>query len=75
LFAEKGYQDATLRELATRAGVAVESVFTTLESKEDVLFAIAAEGHDGFAAAIDAEAVGDLPAREKLKCGFRTAYD
>ena len=74
LFSAKGYQEATLREVAKHAGVSVGSVFTTFESKEDVLFAIAAEGYEALAEAIDTEASGPLSAREKLKRGFRAAY-
>jgi AcrR family transcriptional regulator len=41
MFAAQGYERATLRGIAQLAGVSVGSVFTTFESKEDVLLAIA----------------------------------
>jgi AcrR family transcriptional regulator len=37
LFDETGYEDATIRAIAERAGVSVGSVFTTFTSKADVL--------------------------------------
>jgi AcrR family transcriptional regulator len=74
LFAAEGYEAATLRRIAERAEVSVGSVFTTFDSKEDVLFAIAAEGYDALAAVVAAEADGPGSARERLKRGFAAAY-
>jgi AcrR family transcriptional regulator len=37
LFDEIGYEDATIRAIAKRAGVSVGSVFTTFTSKDDIL--------------------------------------
>lgn len=37
LFDEIGYDDATIRAIAQRAGVSVGSVFTTFTSKDDIL--------------------------------------
>jgi AcrR family transcriptional regulator len=37
LFNETGYEDATIRAIADRAGVSVGSVFTTFSSKADIL--------------------------------------
>jgi len=37
LFDEIGYEDATIRAIAQRAGVSVGSVFTTFTSKDDIL--------------------------------------
>lgn len=37
LFAEKGYEQATIRDIAALAGVAPGSVFTTFASKSDLL--------------------------------------
>lgn len=40
LFAEKGYEQATIRDIAARAGVAPGSVFTTFSSKSELLLEI-----------------------------------
>jgi AcrR family transcriptional regulator len=37
LFEGRGYQETTVREIASRAGVSVGSVFTTFASKDDIL--------------------------------------
>lgn len=74
LFAQAGYQDTTLRQIAKAAGVSVGALFTTFEGKEDILFVIAAEGYDALAEAIDQEALTPGTARERLKRGFKAAY-
>lgn len=43
LFEEVGYEAATIRLIATRAGVATGSVFTTFESKSEILRAVMAD--------------------------------
>jgi len=39
LFATRGYDDATVAEIASRAGVSVKTLFTYFRSKEDLVFA------------------------------------
>lgn len=46
LFEERGYAEATIREIAKRAGVAPGSVFTTFESKAHLLQAIIFDRYD-----------------------------
>ena len=41
LFIEKGFDEATTREIAAEAGVGVGTVFTYAENKRDLLFLIA----------------------------------
>ena len=41
VFAEKGYQRATVKEIATRAGVAPGTIYLYFENKRDLLLAIA----------------------------------
>ena len=40
LFAEKGYDQTTTREIASRAGVALGTIFTYASDKRDLLFLI-----------------------------------
>lgn len=40
LFAERGYDEATVRDIAQRAGVAAGSVFTTFDSKSSLLLEV-----------------------------------
>jgi AcrR family transcriptional regulator len=74
LFATHGYQDTTMRMIAQEAQIAVGSIFTTFESKEDVLFEIAAERYDALAAELDAVVDGTGDVRTRLKRGFAVAY-
>jgi TetR/AcrR family transcriptional regulator, cholesterol catabolism regulator len=75
LFAIHGYEATTVRMIASEAGCAVGGVFTTFESKEEILFEIAAERYDALAQAIMAEANGPGTVRDKMKRGFTAAFD
>lgn len=54
LFDEVGYEGATIRLVAQRAGVSVGSVFTTFSSKADILSQVMMERVDALAAEVDA---------------------
>lgn len=54
LFEEVGYEAATIRMIAQRAGVAVGSVFTTFASKAEVLSQVMIERLDGLYAELEA---------------------
>jgi AcrR family transcriptional regulator len=54
LFDEVGYEASTIRMIATRAGVAVGSVFTTFASKAEILSAVMLHRLDGLYAELDA---------------------
>jgi TetR/AcrR family transcriptional regulator, cholesterol catabolism regulator len=75
LFSDPGYDQTTVRMIAQRAGVAVGSVFTTFDGKEDVLAAIIVEKYDELADAL-AQVVRETPgsARARLKAAFAAAY-
>jgi TetR/AcrR family transcriptional regulator, cholesterol catabolism regulator len=71
LFADPGYEATTIRMIAAEAGVAAGSVFTTFESKEDVLFAISTEMFDEIAMRVAARLSATRgSAREKVKLFF-----
>jgi AcrR family transcriptional regulator len=54
LFDEIGYEPATIRMIAERAGVAVGSVFTTFASKAEILSQVMLDRLDGLYAELDA---------------------
>jgi AcrR family transcriptional regulator len=60
LFQEKGYEGATIRDIARRAEVAPGSVFTTFETKADLLQEIVFRRLDELFAAVE-DAVRDQP--------------
>ena len=53
LFATQGYEGATIRQIATLAGVSVGSVFTTFASKGQILSEVMAARLDGMYAELD----------------------
>ena len=54
LFDEVGYESSTIRMIATRAGVAIGSVFTTFASKAEILSEVMLHRLDGLYAELDA---------------------
>jgi AcrR family transcriptional regulator len=53
LFQEAGYDAATVREIADRAGVSVGSVFTTFSGKAEILSRVMEDRLDGLYAELD----------------------
>lgn len=75
LFDDPGYDLTTIRMIATDAGVAIGSVFTTFESKEDVLLAITSEVFDRVADDLVAQFQEiDGTGRDKAKLFFTEAF-
>lgn len=76
LFARKGYSRSTIREIAEAAGVSVGSVFTTFDSKEEILCEIVLERYGALAAALEAARTREpnAPARARLKAAMAAAY-
>jgi AcrR family transcriptional regulator len=74
LFVSKGFDDATLREIAARAGVGLGTVFLYAANKRDLLFLIANEGLEE-AIGVGAAAVQpDVPLLDNLLAVFRHQY-
>ncbi|MFP5370052.1 MAG: TetR/AcrR family transcriptional regulator [Actinomycetes bacterium] len=61
LFAERGFEKVTVADIASRADVAVQTVFNHFPSKEDIFFVERAEWVDGFADAVRNRPDGVLP--------------
>jgi AcrR family transcriptional regulator len=80
LFVDPGYENATIKMIAEKAGCATGSVFTTFASKEEILTAIIADNYEAGAAAFRdgaATARGQGVAAElkaALAEGFRLDY-
>ncbi|MBL8560001.1 MAG: TetR/AcrR family transcriptional regulator [Hyphomonadaceae bacterium] len=75
LFADPGYDATTIRMIALEAGVATGSVFTTFESKEDVLFAITGEVFEDISVRLaERFRAADGSTRDRLKLFFAEAF-
>ena len=75
LFTEQGYAATTIREIAVRAEVSTGSVFTTFESKEDILSTIILERQNELNAAIAAaRSARSGDARARLKAALAAGY-
>src|SRR6266581_9542197 len=70
LFAEKGYHGTSIGDLAKAMGVQKGSLYSHINSKQDLLYETMREGADAFHAALDA-VPDDLPATEKIRLVLR----
>src|SRR5438094_10245251 len=71
LFAEKGYHGTSIGEIADALGVQKGSLYSHINSKQDLLYETMREGADAFHAALDA-VPDDLPATEKIRLALRS---
>ncbi len=74
LFIEKGFDDATTREIALRAGVGIGTVFTYAENKRDLLFLIANDDLDEVSRNAEAGLRDDASCLDNLLGFFRLHY-
>jgi AcrR family transcriptional regulator len=78
LFAEKGYHGTSIGDLAKALGVQKASLYSHIESKQDLLYETMRDGARSFHAALDT-IPDDLPAAEKirraLRCHLRVVAD
>jgi AcrR family transcriptional regulator len=74
VFREHGYENATTREIAARAGVAVGTVFVYARDKRDLLMTIVNDDLEAVTDASFANLSGDEPFIEKLLALFEPRY-
>jgi AcrR family transcriptional regulator len=67
VFTDKGYYDASIDEIAARAGIAKATVYLHFASKEDLLGALVEQQLRGFLARVDQVSAEPLPVRERLE--------
>jgi len=78
LFLSSGYEGATVRQIATLAGTAVGSVFTTFASKGEILSQVMQERLESLYAALDSlapELQGSTLERLRAMFAFHIAFE
>ena len=75
LFIQKGFDDATTREIAQLAGVGIGTVFTYADNKRDLLFLIANEDLAEVTARAEASVRDDASCLQNLVTVFRHHYE
>jgi TetR/AcrR family transcriptional regulator, cholesterol catabolism regulator len=70
LFAEKGYHGTSIGDLAEAMGVQKGSLYAHIDSKADLLWAVAHDGAIAFHSALDT-VPEELPAAEKIRLALR----
>lgn len=66
VFGEKGYGDATISEIAAKAGIAEASIYQYFKSKEDLLLSVPGNWFDELAEELERVFSGRLNAYERL---------
>lgn len=74
LFISNGFDETTTREIATRAGVGIGTVFTYADNKRDLLFLVANDELAEVTAAAEAGLRKDAPCLQNLVGFFRHHY-
>lgn len=75
LFVAKGFDDATMREIAAHAGVGLGTMFLYADNKRDLLFLIANEGLEEAAAAAKSAVRPSVSLLENLIAAFGCQYE
>jgi AcrR family transcriptional regulator len=75
LFIQKGFDDATTREIAQLAGVGIGTVFTYADNKRDLLFLIANEDLAEVTGRAEASVRDDASCLQNLVTVFRHHYE
>ena len=70
LFAAKGYHGTSMGDIAEAMGVQKGSIYSHIESKQDLLWEIASDGAAAFHAALDG-VTDDAPAGERIRLALR----
>ena len=74
IFANKGYEKATVDEIAARANIAKGTVFYNFKSKEDIFFAIIEKGTSDFVKMVEERSTLGQTSTEKMEIVYDTAF-
>jgi len=73
VFRDKGYEGASIQDIAEEVGLLKGSLYYWIDSKEDLLYWAIKEMHDSFVQVADISRDSQLPALERLR-GFIVAH-
>lgn len=66
-FGEKGFNGASMRDIATRAGTSLANLYNYVPSKDALLATVLRQANDDLIAVLQASVPGDATARERLE--------
>jgi TetR/AcrR family transcriptional regulator len=75
VFARKGYEKATIDEVAASANIAKGTVFYNFKSKEDIFFAILEQGTGEFTDLVGSRSAVGKSAAEKIEKAYDAAFE
>jgi AcrR family transcriptional regulator len=75
LFAERGFRNTTVRDIADAAGILSGSLYHHFDSKESMVDEILQTFQQELFAGYDAIVNGELPAREKIEAAVRLSFE
>lgn len=75
VFAKRGFQNATVEEIASRAELAVGTLYRYFQSKEEMYVSLLFEAMEMFHERIEAIRAGDTSPDEQLRAVWRFFYD
>lgn len=71
LFSQKGYHGTTIRDISEACGILAGSLYSHINTKEDLLFEITNRGADGFYHSLLPIVESDLPIEQKFRLAVR----
>lgn len=74
LFAERGYEPATIRDIAKGAGMSTGAVFANFQDKAELFEAVLTEDMTRLAEVVEAGAPADEPIRQRLAAALNAGY-
>ena len=74
LFTERGYEDATVRDIARAAGMSTGAVFANFSDKADLFAEILSDDYEALASAMRDIVVENRPVRDALTAVLKAGY-
>ncbi|GEM_PF-609121 len=75
IFSDRGFHDATMEEIAARAGVAKGTLYYNFPSKTGLFVELIADGMEKFLARLEAEVISDVPFKDHFRRLVRVHLD